>query len=252
MLEVGPGLGSLTRYLAQAARRVVAVELDTHLIPILEEVLAGYPNVEIVQGDILELDPARLMGEDGYLVVANIPYYITSAVIRHLLEARVETRAPGADRAARGGRAHLRRAGRHEPAGAERAGVRQAARGGAHPGGGFYPAAQGRFEPWCASTCIPSRASRAEHLDEFFRLAKAGFSQKRKTLRNSLSGGLGWPPARGRRAAAIRGHRPAAPGRDPHPRRMEGARSLTWNERIVAQKKDRMLASDSVFGSIVI
>ena len=89
VLEIGPGLGSLTRFLAQAARRVVAVELDGRLIPILEEVAGPFGNVEIVQGDILELDPAVLMGGQPYHVAANIPYNITSAIIRHLLTASV-------------------------------------------------------------------------------------------------------------------------------------------------------------------
>ena len=90
VLEIGPGLGSLTRLLARRARQVVAVELDASLLPPLYQVLAPFSNVEIVQGDILAHDPARLMGAAGYQVVANIPYYITSALIRHLLEARLK------------------------------------------------------------------------------------------------------------------------------------------------------------------
>src|SRR5918996_269886 len=85
VLEIGPGLGSLTRYLAISAREVVAVELDEKLIPPLKAVLAPYQNVEIIHGDILKLSPKDLIAENKYLVVANIPYYITSAVIRHLL-----------------------------------------------------------------------------------------------------------------------------------------------------------------------
>ncbi len=75
------------------ARRVVVVELDQTLIPVLTEVLSPYPNVTILHNDILKVDPAELMLESGYFVVANIPYYITSAVIRHLLEPAVR---PGA------------------------------------------------------------------------------------------------------------------------------------------------------------
>lgn len=90
VLEVGPGLGSLTRGLAQVARKVVAVELDEGLFPVLAQVLAGYQNVEMIKGDILEIDPPQLMGEPGYLVVANIPYYITSALIRHLLSPEIK------------------------------------------------------------------------------------------------------------------------------------------------------------------
>ncbi|MGC9400462.1 MAG: 16S rRNA (adenine(1518)-N(6)/adenine(1519)-N(6))-dimethyltransferase RsmA [Anaerolineae bacterium] len=103
VLEVGAGVGTLTVPLAERAGRVLAVETDPHLIPALREEVAAYPDVEIVEGDILELDPAELLGVtpdagavplwgtrlDEYLVVANLPYYITSAVIRHLLEARV-------------------------------------------------------------------------------------------------------------------------------------------------------------------
>jgi 16S rRNA (adenine1518-N6/adenine1519-N6)-dimethyltransferase len=89
VLEIGPGLGSLTCYLAARARLVVAVELDTRLIPPLVQVLGQFPNVRLVQGDILALDPMALVSSQEYLVVANIPYYITSSLIRHLLEAQV-------------------------------------------------------------------------------------------------------------------------------------------------------------------
>jgi 16S rRNA (adenine1518-N6/adenine1519-N6)-dimethyltransferase len=86
VLEIGAGLGSLTRLLAEAAGEVKAVEIDGRLIPALREVVGGYSNVEIIQGDILEMDAGKLAGRAGYGVVANIPYYITSAIIRHLLE----------------------------------------------------------------------------------------------------------------------------------------------------------------------
>ena len=89
VLEIGPGLGSLTRYLALSARSVVAVELDSNLIPPLEQVVGKYLNVQVVAGDILALDPVQLVSQQEYVVVANIPYYITSSLIRHLLEARI-------------------------------------------------------------------------------------------------------------------------------------------------------------------
>ena len=85
VLEVGPGLGSLTRHLAVKASQVIAVELDPNLIAPLREVLSSFDNVTVVQGDILKLDPSELVHESNYLVAANIPYYITSALIRHLL-----------------------------------------------------------------------------------------------------------------------------------------------------------------------
>jgi 16S rRNA (adenine1518-N6/adenine1519-N6)-dimethyltransferase len=94
VLEIGAGLGSLTRLLAQRAHEVLAVELDHNLIPALSEVLSGFDNVNIIQGDFLEINMAELLGaitqEHGFIVVANIPYYITSALIRMLLEAQLK------------------------------------------------------------------------------------------------------------------------------------------------------------------
>ena len=104
VVEVGPGLGSLTRALAVQAGRVIAVELDAQLVAVLHQCLPDCPNVTIVQGDILQLAPAENIPlDDGdilqlapaelvgphvpYLVVANLPYYITSPVLRHFLEA---------------------------------------------------------------------------------------------------------------------------------------------------------------------
>jgi len=194
VLEIGPGLGSLTRYLASMARKVTAVELDRRLIAPLREVLAPFTNVDIVEGDILKVDLAKLLLEPGYLVVANIPYYITSAVIRHLLEARqrpkqmvLTIQREVADRICAGpGDMSLLALS------VQVYGQPQIA---AHiPAGAFYPAptvdsAVVRVDVYDAPR-IPAPA-----LEAFFRLAKAGFSQKRKNLRNSLSGGLAWPVA---------------------------------------------------------
>lgn len=195
VLEIGPGLGSLTRYLARAAAEVVAVELDQNLIPILEQVLAQADNVRILHGDILELDVARLDLPPGYMVVANIPYYITSAVLRHLLEAGVKpsrlvltVQREVADRicAAPGDLSLLSLS--VQVYGAPRPVLRI-------PAGAFYPA------PQVDSTTLrvdihPSPLIPADQLNTFFRLAKAGFSQKRKTMRNALSAGLAWPASR--------------------------------------------------------
>jgi 16S rRNA (adenine1518-N6/adenine1519-N6)-dimethyltransferase len=84
VLEIGPGVGSLTHHLADLAGKVIAVELDDRLIPILQERLSGYENVRIIHGDILLMDPGHLF-EQSYKVVSNIPYYITGAILRHLL-----------------------------------------------------------------------------------------------------------------------------------------------------------------------
>ena len=84
VLEIGPGVGALTRHLAHNARQVVAIELDDRLIPILQSQLEGLDNVIIVHGDILQMEPASYLGS-GYKVVANVPYYITGAIFQHLL-----------------------------------------------------------------------------------------------------------------------------------------------------------------------
>jgi 16S rRNA (adenine1518-N6/adenine1519-N6)-dimethyltransferase len=219
VLEIGPGLGSLTRHLAAAARQVVAVELDADLFGPLEEVLGSAANVRLVQGDILTLDPASLVAAPGYLVVANIPYYITSALLRHLLESE-RPPPPGADRAARGRPAHLRLPGDWSL---------------------LALSVQVYGQPTIADhiRLAPSTAPKVDSavvridlfdtpaippplLESFFQLIKAGFSQKRKTLRNALSGGLGWPPAR---AAALL----AAAAIDPQ-RRAETLSLEEWNK----------------------
>ena len=93
VLEIGPGIGVLTDELAKLAEKVVTVELDARLLPILGETLADFDNVEVVQGDILKLDLPRLIEEKfaglRVVVCANLPYYITSPVIMLLLESRL-------------------------------------------------------------------------------------------------------------------------------------------------------------------
>jgi 16S rRNA (adenine1518-N6/adenine1519-N6)-dimethyltransferase len=195
VLEIGPGLGHLTRRLAEVSKRVVTVEIDGKLLPVLKNGLASCDNVEIIHADILEVDVGELFGRPGYVVVANIPYYITSALLRHLLEA---SRPPGrltltvqnevAERmCVSAGRFNL---------------LALSVQVYGHPrivgkisAGAFYPVPKvdsaivrvdGYDDP-----LIPR-----EKLDSFFQLTKAGFSQKRKTLRNSLSGGMGWKKER--------------------------------------------------------
>ncbi|NPV86142.1 MAG: ribosomal RNA small subunit methyltransferase A [Anaerolineae bacterium] len=189
VLEIGPGLGSLTRYLCQHAKRVKAVEIDGRFIPILEEVLAEFENVEVIHADILKVDPATLIAEPGYLVVANIPYYITSAVIRHLLESDNKPsrlvltvqKEVAARICAQPGKMNLL-ALSVQVYGKPHAMLRI-------PAGAFYP------PPKVDSVVVrvdlhPQPLIPCEHLDTFFKLAKAGFGQKRKTLRNALAAGL--------------------------------------------------------------
>jgi 16S rRNA (adenine1518-N6/adenine1519-N6)-dimethyltransferase len=193
VLEIGSGLGSLTRHLASIAHRVVAVEVDSSLIPVLGQVIGQYANVQIIEGDILTLDPGKLVSQSPYLVVANIPYYITSALIRHLLEASLPPRRlvltvqqEVAKRicALPGDMSLLALSvqvyGRPEII--------------AHiSANAFYP------PPKVDSAILridirPSPLIPANELDVFFQLIKAGFSQKRKTLRNALAGGLHLSP----------------------------------------------------------
>jgi 16S rRNA (adenine1518-N6/adenine1519-N6)-dimethyltransferase len=197
VLEIGPGLGSLTRLLAARVRRVVAVELDPSLILPLKQVIEPYSNVQIIQGDILAFDPTRLMSEPGhdrpspYLVVANIPYYITSALIRRLLETGMPpnrlvltVQREVAERicAAPGEMSLLALSVQIYGKPYLTARI---------PCSAFYPL------PKVDSSVVrvdifthPSTPSALVPL--LFRLAKAGFSQKRKTLRNALSGGMRW------------------------------------------------------------
>jgi 16S rRNA (adenine1518-N6/adenine1519-N6)-dimethyltransferase len=189
VLEIGPGLGSLTRYLAVSAREVIAVELDEKLIPPLKTVLSPYQNVQVIQGDILKLSPQDLIAENDYLVVANIPYYITSAVIRHLLESEskprrivltIQKEVAGRICARPGDMSLL----------ALSVQVYGSPRLAAHiPAEAFFPA------PKVDSAVLvvdiyPTPLIKQDLLSVFFKLVKAGFSQKRKTLRNSLSSGL--------------------------------------------------------------
>jgi 16S rRNA (adenine1518-N6/adenine1519-N6)-dimethyltransferase len=189
VLEIGPGLGSLTCHLAQYARTVVSVELDHNLIAPLVQVVSQYPNVQVVEGDILALDPVLLVSQQEYVVVANIPYYITSALIRHLLEARTQplrlvltVQQEVARRiCANPGKMSLLALSVQVYGHPEII---------AHiPAGAFYP------PPKVGSSILridlfPAPLIPAPELDAFFQLIKAGFSQKRKTLRNALSAGL--------------------------------------------------------------
>ena len=89
VLEIGPGIGTLTQGLLEAGARVTAVELDKKLPAVLAETLAGYENFQIIQGDILKVDILQIMNGQPFKVVANLPYYITSQIILTLLEKKL-------------------------------------------------------------------------------------------------------------------------------------------------------------------
>ena len=89
VLEIGPGIGTLTQGLAEAGANVTAVEIDRRLLEVLSKTLEGYENIRVVHGDILRIDIAETMGVPKYKVVANLPYYITTPIIMGLLEAHM-------------------------------------------------------------------------------------------------------------------------------------------------------------------
>jgi 16S rRNA (adenine1518-N6/adenine1519-N6)-dimethyltransferase len=194
VLEIGAGLGSLTRHLAAVAGRVVAVELDPDLLPALEGTLQDYDHVELILGDILRLNLNSQLGlPDAYKVAANIPYYITSAVIRHLLEASVRpqriiltVQREVAERIiAQPDDMNLLAVSVQfysRPSLVARV-----------PAGAFYPRPD--VDSQIVRLDVYDRpAVPVPDVDEFFRVVKAGFSQKRKQLRNALSGGLRLEP----------------------------------------------------------
>ena len=201
VLEVGPGPGALTVQLAQRAGRVVAVEVDERMLAPLGQALGPYDNVRVVCGDILEQDVAALAGTQRYKVVANLPYYITSAVLRHVLESSlrpslvvVTVQREVAERIVGRPRGH-KSASRMSllAVSVQFYGVpRIVAR---IPAGAFRPvpavaSAVVRIEvydplPWGA---VDERA--------FFRVARAGFAQPRKQLHNTLAHNLGLPAER--------------------------------------------------------
>lgn len=190
VVEIGPGTGLLTEVLAQRARHVFSIEVDEDYRPLLENQLAAYKNVYLVFEDVLKVDILQLVGTKPFKVVANVPYYITSAILRHLLE-------------------------RHRRP--ERLVLTMqydvAERLVAQPGDMSILAVSVQFygQPRIVTKLKPgvfwprpevdSAVVRIDTYDNpemdvpsvnaFFRVVRAGFSQKRKQLKNSLGGGLG-------------------------------------------------------------
>ncbi len=198
VLEVGPGVGVVTQQLAGRGATVVCVELDRKMIAILAQTLRGLESVHVIQGDILETDPVDALRQslglaDGqqlqYKVVANLPYYITSAALRHLLTARVRPQAMTvmvqkevADRIlAQPGDLSLLAISIQVFGDPEKI-IRV-------PASAFYP------RPQVDSTVLRIRVLPEPRIPEaeltfFFRVVAAGYGQKRKQLHNSLTHNL--------------------------------------------------------------
>jgi len=189
VVEIGPGTGNLTRVLVREAARVIAVELDERLVSVLRDEFAGEPRVELVHGDILDINLADRVGTAPYIVVANLPYYITSAILRHSFE-----HAPRPHRLVLTVQREV--AERLVAAPGEMSLLAVSVQFYGQPRivmhlnpAAFWPrpdveSAVVRIEVYPAPLVVVPD----EQL--FFRVVRAGFGQKRKQLRNSLSAGL--------------------------------------------------------------
>lgn len=187
VLEIGPGIGTLTQGLAEAGAKVTAVELDRRLLDVLAKTLEGYDNVRVIHGDILKVNIPQEMPNPGYKVVANLPYYITTPIIMSLLEQRYPI-------------ACLVTMIQKEVA------LRMVATPGTKDYGALSVAVQYYTEPQIMFEVPPRSFIPAPAVDSavirctvrqtppvqvvseklFFRVVKAAFSQRRKTLANTL------------------------------------------------------------------
>lgn len=187
VLEIGPGIGTLTQGLAQSGAHVTAIELDTRLLEVLDTTLAQYSNVTIVHGDVLKLDVPSIMNNEPFKVVANLPYYITTPIIMSLLESRLPIE-------------RLVVMVQKEVA------LRMVAKPGTKDYGALSVAVQyytkpdivldvppKSFLPAPAVTssvirCVLRNQPPVDVIDEklFFRVVKAGFAQRRKTFANTM------------------------------------------------------------------
>ena len=198
VLEIGPGIGVLTEQLAKRAARVVSVEIDRRLFPLLEETLSGYDNIRIVEGDVLKVDLRQLIADEfagrPVAVCANLPYYITSPILMRLLEERlpvenitVMVQREAAQRLC--APPGTRQAGAISYAVAYYAQPRQ-----------LFTVQPGSFNPapnvTRAVIRLDVRRTPAGNLDPasekaLFAIIRAAFSQRRKTAANGISSGLG-------------------------------------------------------------
>ena len=187
VLEVGPGIGTLTQGLAQSGADVTAIELDRRLLEVLDTTLASYDNVRIIHGDVLKLDVPSIMNNKPFKVVANLPYYITTPIIMSLLESKLPIE-------------RLVVMVQKEVA------LRMVAKPGTKDYGALSVAVQYYTEPdivldvppksFLPAPAVTSSVIRCvlrdkppvDVIDEklFFRVVKAGFAQRRKTFSNTM------------------------------------------------------------------
>ncbi len=196
VIEVGAGLGILTMELADRAGRVIAVETDPFLVQALGEILAGVSNVHIVAADVLQTSPGTLLkgaGAEpvprGYKVVANIPYYITSPILRQFLESDLQPSLMVIMVQKEVGEAITAKPGDMGILSASVQYYGEPVIAGRVPARSFHPA------PKVDSVILQIKVRERPAVDvpaqEFFRVVRAGFSAPRKQLRNSLAQGLG-------------------------------------------------------------
>jgi len=195
VIEVGPGLGILTAELVKRAGNVVAVELDTKLASLLKRRLASLANLRVINADVLKLSPSELLEEKShYKVVANIPYYITSPVLRHFVEASPKPSLMVVMVQKEVGEAIVAGPGKMSLL-AVSLQVYSKPRIISHvPAQCFYP--QPKVDSVIVRFDLLSEpAVKVADMDGFFDLVRAGFSLPRKQLHNSLAHSLGMEPA---------------------------------------------------------
>lgn len=195
VIEIGPGIGVLTKELAKVAKKVVAIELDTTLLPILDETLKDFGNIKIINEDVLKVDLHKLIAKEfpnmEVVVCANLPYYITSPIIMRLLEEKLPIKSITAMVQKEAGERIC-------------APIPSRQMGGITATVAYYASSEilftvspGSFMPAPkVESCVLKLNIRdnppynAENEADFFRVVKAGFAQRRKTLANTLSAGL--------------------------------------------------------------
>lgn len=196
VIEIGTGIGVLTHELAKRADKVVAVEIDERLIPVLEETLAEHDNVKIINADVMKTDLKRVIEEEFHglevAVCANLPYYITSPILMYLLESRLPIRSVTVMVQKEAGVRICAPLGTRD-AGAVTVAVRYYSMPKL-----LFNVSRGSFMPSPNVDSCVIRLDVNEELPiepseekEFFRIVRGAFSQRRKTLLNSLSSSLG-------------------------------------------------------------